>query len=248
MLQTQCPSCSRALSLPETMIGQQVRCPICNNVFQPAGETAPPPAAVQPPPSSRPAAPSPERRSDDEPPSGRSYPSSRRREYDDDEQRDAYAPRQADGRGSAAVWLLIAGILDVVVLLAFYVFLFTVDRRPPPPEAIMITTFLAVVFYIAPLVFVFIAAAVVRNPRLGGLVITGSVMTFILAVELLIMTGIFAIGVVVALTDRWARDRMPVLFVLMFLLSLAGLVISIVAGIKGLMAVSRSRPRRPDYY
>ena len=48
VLQTHCPACGRALSLPESMLGQQVRCPICNHVFPAAEQTAPPPAAVQP--------------------------------------------------------------------------------------------------------------------------------------------------------------------------------------------------------
>ncbi len=40
-----CPSCSGKLRLPDDLRGQQVRCPACNNVFDP---TAPPPVAAPP--------------------------------------------------------------------------------------------------------------------------------------------------------------------------------------------------------
>ena len=52
MLQTSCPSCQRSLSLPESMLGQQVRGPVCHTVFEAAERSAP--AARQEAPSRQP--------------------------------------------------------------------------------------------------------------------------------------------------------------------------------------------------
>src|SRR5690242_12268030 len=105
MREIQCPSCTRALSMPEEMAGKQVRCPLCSHVFQVAGpgEAAPQPAA--PPAPARPGygepAPSPR-------------PPGRGPDYDDYGRGgyDAYNPYAAGARGGAALWLLISGILD----------------------------------------------------------------------------------------------------------------------------------------
>jgi hypothetical protein len=243
LLQTRCPACGRALSLPESILGQDVRCPICNHVF-PAAEQTAPPAAVRPA-----AAPAAGRFDHDEPPP-RPRPSARPGGYADygewgDDGTSRYAAR---ARGAAAVWMLIAGILDLLVLLVFYVFVFTVERRPPPPEVLLTITFIALLFYVIPLVFLFLAAGVLRTAGGGGLIITGGVMAFILALELLLLAGTFGIGIMVTLTNRFERGRMPFAVPVVFVLALAGLVLSIVAGVKALIAVARSQPRPPDDY
>src|SRR5262245_40492516 len=112
MLQITCPSCNRALSLPESMQGKQVRCPLCSNEFQAGGNGPPPPAAAP---------------YDREPEYDRGYPPPRRRDYDDRDYEPARGPSAAGT--SACVWLMISGILDVLLLLAFYLFLFTIDRN-----------------------------------------------------------------------------------------------------------------------
>ena len=114
-----------------------------------------------------------------------------------------------------------------------------------------VITVIALLIYVAPLIFLFIAAAIMRTARGSGLIITGSVMAFVLAFELLIMTCVFAFGMLVTLNDPWPRDKGPVALTttLVFITSLAGLVISIIAGVRALMALSRSAPsRRQDYY
>src|SRR5438445_1284552 len=166
VLQTHCPACGRALSLPESMLGQQVRCPICNHVFPAAEQTAPPPAAVQP--NASPSAP----RFDREEPPARPRPPVRPGAYEEYGEA-SYSGRgrpAARARGAAAVWMLLAGIIDLLVLLVFYVFVFTVERRPPPPEALLIISFMALVFYVVPLVFLFVAAGVMRPARGTGLI------------------------------------------------------------------------------
>jgi uncharacterized Zn finger protein (UPF0148 family) len=244
VLQTHCPACGRALSLPENMLGQQVRCPICNHVFPAAEQTGPPPAAVQPQ-----AAPSAPRFDREEPPPRPRTPA--RPEAYEEYGEEGYGRRAryaARARAAAAVWMLVAGILDLLVLLVFYVFIFTVDGRPPHPRELLIFSFGALVFYIVPLVFMFIAAGVMRTARGSGLIITGSVMSFIIALELLILAGIFGIGIMITLTDRYGRERMPFAVPIVFVLALAGLILSMVAGVKALIAVSRDQPRSPDYY
>jgi hypothetical protein len=131
------------------------------------------------------------------------------------------------------------------VLIAFLVFLFTVDNRPPPAAAFMIVVVMALVFYVAPIVFFFVAAAVMRSPRGDGLIITGSVMTFIVALELLILVVIFGIVMMVELSSPWRRmsPMVPVLFIL----SIAGLAVTITAGVRALIALQPPRPRSGYY-
>jgi hypothetical protein len=240
MLEIQCPSCNRALSMPEEMVGKQVRCPLCSHVFQVAGQGAPAPQPSSGPPPGGPY--------DYERPAPRPRPSDRAPDYDDYRggRDDSYSPHAAGVRNGAAIWLLISGILDLLVLFAFYVFVFTVERRPPPPEAFIAITLFAVVLYVVPLVFVFIAAAVVRNARGSGMVITGSVMTFVIAFELLFLVGILGIGMIVTLGRR--HERLPPAVPVLVLLGLAALVVSVIAGIRALMAISTPSPRRRDDY
>jgi predicted Zn finger-like uncharacterized protein len=57
---TSCPSCSRALRVPDDLLGKNVKCPTCGTTFLAAGESAPPPAEEEPPapaPARRPAPP-----------------------------------------------------------------------------------------------------------------------------------------------------------------------------------------------
>jgi LSD1 subclass zinc finger protein len=257
MLQITCPSCNRPLSLPESMQGKQVRCPLCSKEFQAGGNGSPPAPAPAAAPYDR----------DD--PGDRPYPPPRRRDYDDrrpgdyDRHPGGYDDREAEpdeaagpaarARASASVWFLISGILDALLLLAFYLFVFTVDRninrRGPPFEAVVVITILVLLFYVAPLIFVFIAAGMSRNPRASGMVITGSVMSFILAMEQLILGGIFAIVCVAMLSPPSARRDFVPAMPIVAVLSLAGLVLSILAGVKGLIAVSQvPQRRRPRYY
>ena len=42
-----CPSCGCKLQAPEELLGKQVRCPTCSNIFDAVAGPAPPPGAVQ---------------------------------------------------------------------------------------------------------------------------------------------------------------------------------------------------------
>src|SRR5262249_48721484 len=128
VLQTRCPACGRALSLPENMLGQDVRCPICHQVFPAAEQTGPPPAAVHP----QAASPAPRFAREEPPP--RPRPPARPEAYEEygEEGYDRRVRYDSRARAAAAVWMLLAGIIDLLVLLVFYVFIFTVERRPPP--------------------------------------------------------------------------------------------------------------------
>src|SRR5262245_16935876 len=62
MPQVNCPSCSRALSVPDNMLGMQVRCPICNHIFQagaPGAAPGPQPGYAAHPPAPQPPPPAP---------------------------------------------------------------------------------------------------------------------------------------------------------------------------------------------
>ncbi len=247
MPQVNCPSCSRALNVPDSMVGQQVRCPLCNHVFQASGQPAPPSSPGYTPPAERP----PPAGDDYNRPGGWAPPRApaRSRPYDDYDDRgyggDVPPPLTADRPAGAAVWLIVAGVLDLLVLVAFFVFLFTVDNRPPPAAAFMIMAVMALVFYVVPIVFFFVAAAVMRSPRGDGLIITGSVMAFIIALELLILVVIFGIGMMVELSSPWRR--MPAMVPVIFILSIAGLALTITAGVRALIALQRPRPRSGYY-
>jgi hypothetical protein len=230
------------------MVGQQVRCPICSHVFEAAERSSRPPQD-QPAPY-RPPAPAGE-------PGPAEYDSPRRRPPTRSQDYDDYPDRDYDDAGpfvgsprrtGAAVWMLIAGILDTLVLLMFYVFVFTVDPYPPPPQALVFIAMFSLVLYLAPLVFIFISAAIVRTAQSSGLVITGSVMAFILAFEQLIMAAILGIVLMVHMSTRFRHERLAASVPILFVLCVVALIISIIAGVKALIAISRVPRRRPRYY
>jgi LSD1 subclass zinc finger protein len=248
MPQVNCPSCRRALNVPDAMVGQQVRCPLCNHVFQASGQAdlpPPPPASYSPPPERAPAA-----RDDYDRPGGWSprEPSRPGRPDDaDDRGYDDLPPLTTPDRGiGGTVWMVVAGAFDLLVLVAFFVFVLTVDNRPPPAYVFLMFALLALVFYVAPIVFFFVAAAVMRSPRGDGLIITGSVMAFIVAVELLILAVIFGIGMMVALDSP--MRRMPAMVPVMFVLSIVGVALTITAGVRALVALGRPASRPPSGY
>jgi LSD1 subclass zinc finger protein len=241
LLQIPCPSCRRSLNLPEAILGQEVRCPVCQSTFQATEQSAPPPAPPEP-------APPPSRRYDDPiPPRA----PARRRSYDDygDPEFENPVPLNTGARNSAFVWMLIAAIVDLLVLPLFYIFLYTVEPIPPRPEGIFMFTVMALLFYVTPLVFVFVGAGVLRNPQANGLIITGSVMAFILAFELLLLSGLIAVAILESLSGPFSRGRLPGVGPVLFIVGLAGLVLSIVGGVKALVAITSTPPRhRGDFY
>jgi hypothetical protein len=248
MPQINCPSCQRALTLPDHMIGQQVRCPVCSHVFEASDKPAPRPAQTAP-------AGPPERPRDyDRPPErprDHDRPPERPRDYDrppprydrrDYQEPDYYdAPRTMPPTGGTAALLLCAGIVDVIAAVVLFIAMAS-DRAPG--QAFLVVGMLTLVLYLAPVVFLFVAGGVVSNPRAKGLVITGAIMAFIIATELLIASGFLLIGIAVTMGSRFSR--MPVWVPVLFLICVIGLVLTLIAGIKALLVVSRS-PRRSVY-
>ena len=104
-----CPSCRRTLRVPESLRGQLVKCPTCEQTFTAAPEGGPPPRQEAPPP------PRPRDRYEDEPPPRRV----KRDEWEDD--RDDYdRPRrrgaEKPGKVQAiAIMTLVGGIMATLL-------------------------------------------------------------------------------------------------------------------------------------
>jgi predicted Zn finger-like uncharacterized protein len=131
-----CPSCQRTLRVPESLLGQDVKCPSCAHLFtapehveeEVAARPAPPPER----PSRRPAAPPPEEDDyDDEPRPSRRRP--RQEDYDDE---DDDVPRRRRGRSgekpgkvqAISIMTLIGGFIATLIALGWlaYVGLFAI--------------------------------------------------------------------------------------------------------------------------
>jgi len=97
-----CPSCQRTLRVPESLLGQLVKCPTCLETFTASvGDPAPKKGPPPPPPRPR-------DRYDDEPPPRRA----RREEWEDYGDYDRPRRRQKPGKVQAiAVMTLVGGIL-----------------------------------------------------------------------------------------------------------------------------------------
>jgi predicted Zn finger-like uncharacterized protein len=101
-----CPSCRRTLRVPESLLGQLVKCPTCQHAFTAALEDAPPPRKEAAPP------PPPRDRGDDAPP-----PRPRRAGRDDWED-DYDRPRRREKPGkvqAVAVMTLVGGIMATLL-------------------------------------------------------------------------------------------------------------------------------------
>src|SRR5262245_50912506 len=117
---TTCTSCSRALRIPDELMGQQVKCPACGNTFTAAVDGAPPPRRPEPPPRERTPPPrdrvssrDDRRRYEDD--DDRDRPRSRRRDYDDDDDYDRRPRRRRrDYEEHRGTLILVLGILAIV--------------------------------------------------------------------------------------------------------------------------------------
>jgi predicted Zn finger-like uncharacterized protein len=96
-----CPSCRRTLRVPESLRGQLVKCPTCEETFTAAADGAPPPRPAPPPP--------PPRYDEDEP-----RPRRARRDDWDDRDDDYDRPRRREKPGKVqaiAIMTLVGGIM-----------------------------------------------------------------------------------------------------------------------------------------
>jgi hypothetical protein len=122
-----CPACQRPLRVPETLLGQMVKCPSCSHTFAAPDslEDAPPPRRPPPPQPEPPPPPPPRLRLDDRFEEGRL----RRRPADDYDDDYEYGRERRWRRGerpgkvqAIAIMTLIGGILATINGLAMLVF------------------------------------------------------------------------------------------------------------------------------
>lgn len=100
-IQINCPSCNRALRVPDELLGKNVKCPTCGTTFTASAEPSPPDEEPAPRSSARAPAPPPPEEYDEEPPEEERRPRRRRR-------REYLQPH----RGTL---ILVLGILSLVV-------------------------------------------------------------------------------------------------------------------------------------
>ena len=261
---TTCPSCQKKLKLADNLQGKQVRCPACQQVFRVA---APPPAVaeveivpepVQPRPAPRPVprpAPPPPPTDDpfamtDEPPARVAPRAGARRraepepESDFEELAEAGADlekgRRLARRGAGS--LLFAVIIDVIAWVLFVVLLVTTGAGGAMSERARVGMWVIVVLsflYFLPIIFMAVAAALLSNLRGRGMVITGCIMAFIAAVELLPYAGLWGLVVASGISGPGVRFDLLLLPLLLLIACVLGLVGSISAGIRGLVTLGK---------
>ncbi len=247
-MQVSCPSCGRALNLPEHLLGSQVSCPLCHQVFQAAAPPPPPtlhtqvpvPVPFVPPRASGPDFDRP--RDYGRPPPGRGPG------FDDEEGPD---PRFQGGRSLSAInqgvaWLIAAGSVDIVLTLITIVGSFAERREFAPHDRVvllMMGVVCSVLLIATPAVFILIAAGLLKGLRSKGMVLTGSVMAFVVSFMLLL----FAFGMLSEIVEAEERGGRPGLLPgVLLLLSLTGMAVNITAGVKALLALNH--PVWRDFY
>jgi hypothetical protein len=265
MILTSCSACSRKLKLADNLQGKLIRCPACKGVFRvpaPAAEAAPAvepaPVAVQPPPAARPAAhpaarpaprpaPPPEDEFSEEP----VRPAPRRRPppppEDDFEEApevgyDAKRGRRIAKRG--ALWLQLAFLFDLIPYVIFAVMFFgltsgTRGRGPADREAQFATglVILMSAVYLIPVVFLAVGATLLANLKGRGLVITACILSFLMAPQLLVYTGIWAFAF--REMARYSTGMVILVPLAISVTSFIGMILNVVAGIRGLMILGK---------
>jgi predicted Zn finger-like uncharacterized protein len=240
---TTCPSCQTKLKLADNLVGRQVRCPACQNVFRvqaPAAEVVEVevlPEAVQPRPAPRPVVvpapqPVPRRRPEPEPEG----------EFEGlaEAGADLERGRRLARRGAGA--LLFATIIDVVAWLLFIVFMITSGAGEAMGERARAGTAVIVALsfvYLIPLIFMGLAAGLLASLRGRGLVITGCVMAFIAALELLPYSIFWGLVIAGAISGPGVQVGRLILPMLILIACVLGLVSSISAGIRGLVTLGK---------
>ena len=246
MPQVSCPSCTRALSLPETMLGQQVRCPLCNNIFQVAGA---PPAARQFLPASAAPPPAGSEFAFDQPARRSAAPRGPEQEFDFDEAHggmEGIRGCMSVRRGASA--LQVTFVCDLLV----YIFFLLLQLFAPTPMGTKVVIIVLVtVLFLVPVVFIQIGSIQLNSGRGQGLVITGCVMAFIVSLELLIYSGFMGMVLLAAMRSGAALPAAAqglLFFILIFVIwCFAAFVVSLIGGIRGLVALARRAPRNDNY-
>jgi hypothetical protein len=264
MILISCPSCQRKLKLADNLAGKQIRCPACQNVFRVPAPTAelaePAPPNVAPRPAPRPVArpaPPPPLPAQAEPletleevPAARAVRPAPRRLAEPEEDFEELAEAGADlnkgyrvaRRGAGALWFAVG--VDVAAWLLFAIFMFTsgagqvLGNNPNARASVAVTAVLSVLYFI-PVIFMGVAAILLGTLRGRGMVITGCVMAFIAAVQLLPYTGLWGFAIAAAISGPNIQFGRLILPMLVLTACVLGLVGSISAGIRGLVTLSK---------
>lgn len=253
MIQVVCPTCKKPLQIPESAQGKQVRCPLCQGIFQVgvvAVPAAPPPQAIvlpsppPPPPTpihAPPPSPAPEQAFD----FAGNGPPDQRDELDFDRSDEEGTMRiRARGRARAVASLVYGSVaLDFLVALIFTASLFLNNA----PRYRMAALLFFYVIFIPLVVFIIIGAANLTNLANRGLVLTGGIMALIggalLAIwSLILLLAIFRLVAMVGVG--------PLMWLLPILLAYAGgATLNIIAGVKVLVVICRPEVRAcfPDF-
>lgn len=189
-----CPSCRRALSLPEDTVVETARCPLCGAVFAAA-------AAEEPrPPRPRPAAPA-------GPVGAREVPVPRRHDHDLDGAEPPLDGGAARGLSAASGWLkamVALGVFHVLTCGACGC-LEAQGRAPPGParqRALVLYAGLSVVRLVA-LAVVYAAAERLSRRRGLALARTGAIVALLYA----ILTPLPSLPALLALLERLGQAR-----------------------------------------
>jgi hypothetical protein len=266
-----CPGCQRQLNVPEQSAGQQVRCPLCQVVFQapaaaPAPVSSPPPAPPPAPPAYDPGPRAPAAPADPYAGRGPDVPGEDV-VFEDDRPRGAGGVRTQHLLNRGAVHLMVSAILFAVMAVANLLFaLILAGMMPFTPPGYMVGVifgmFLMLLVLATPIVFLFIGSNLLRRARGRGLVLTACILAIVFA-------GLCTLGVIGQLISIFRIDRdyhgntgtALLLMGLRLVIVLAATVYGYIAGIStltllarpdvkeayGLYAPRRGRPRR-DYY
>jgi hypothetical protein len=251
--QIRCPACKHVFRVEAALAAEEavVEAPA------PAPAPAPVPAKARPAPAPakpRPAPPPPPLEDNpfavaEEPPARRA---TRRRPAAEPEPEGLDQPEAAEaadvelkqGRRaarSAAQSLQLAFLIDVLAYVVFVVLLIMGMSRArggrDVPLDLIITVPLSIL-YLVPVIFLAVAGGVLSSLRARGLVITGCIMAFIVGVQLLVYMGFWGLVVAAALNVGVSVNQLVLPLILLFACVL-GLVLSISAGIRGLITLGK---------
>ena len=250
----QCPSCQKALSLPDDAGGKQVRCPLCSAIFLIAAPPPPPVPSVQVaplpmPPMQLPPAHVPSL----EVPAGPiavlppeplpPQPSRRGPERDfgfddgaDSDRRGVDLIRQKALLASGAGWLTGAATYFLLyVVLSIMSTACVLGGLPMRGQsgAYVFGMFIGMLLFCIPSIFMFVGASQMRQARSRGLIITGVVFDFI-------MCALLLLGLVCNLANMFhgPNPYVAIAFI-QILLAGGGIALGITAGVKTLVLINR---------
>jgi hypothetical protein len=234
------------------MLGQQVRCPLCDRIFQVSVPAPPPPHTVQqqvPAPTA--AAPPQDSEFAFDQLTGRSgAPRGPEQEFNFDAAQgglEGVRSRTSVRRGAAAMRL--AFVFD---LLTYVFFLLLQIFAPTPVQTKVITVVIVTVLFLVPVAFIQVGSVQLNAGRGQGLAVTGCIMALLVSLELLIYSGFLGMLVLAAIgSDESAMPSAAsrhLFFVFTFVIwCFAAFLLSLLGGIRGLIALGRRVPQSDSH-